>query len=498
MILLLAAQAAFAGNQACAACHAEIFRQYKQTPMAQSSGPVESLPPGMLRHGASGIEYRISGRSIAFERPGGIRGQREVQYYIGSGAAGRSYVFQQDGYLFQAPVTWYAQSRAWDISPGQEQDRRMRWTRPIETNCLYCHASRPRAIYGTQNRYDSPPFAEAGVACERCHGPAELHAKSGGPIVNPAKLPPVLRDDVCGQCHLTGEARINLSGEQLALYKPGAPLGDYVAFFVYEGAAGRGLKATSHVEKLARSRCKRQSGDRLWCGTCHDPHRTPSAEARASWYRQKCLGCHKTDDCARGQDCVGCHMPRARVVGGGHGVLTDHGIPRRGVSETAPARAMRFRLVAWPGSPSDARLLGLAYAEVALETGDPFHDEEAFRLLREALPSHSADSDLLTRLAWLYQKRGQSGRAAALYEAALKRDRNRTVAKVNLGTIYARAGRVQDAIGLWQAALGDNPGLTEAAVNLAAAWRALKQEGKATAVLRELMRYDPEPASMSP
>jgi len=192
-------------------------------------------------------------------------------------------------------------------------------------------------------------------------------------------------------------------------------------------------------------------------------------------------------------------MPRARVVGGGHGVLTDHGIPRRGASETAPARAtLGRRLVAWPGSPSDARLLGLAYAEVALETGDPFHEEEAFRLLREALPSHSADSDLLTRLAWLYQKRGESGRAAALYEAALKLDRNRTVAKVNLGTIYAQSGRVQDAIELWQTALRENPGLTEAAINLAAAWRTLQQEGKAAAVLRELMRYDPEPVRLSP
>ncbi len=497
MILLLAAQAAFIGSQACAACHAEIFRQYKQTPMAQSSGPVESLPPGMFRHDASGIEYHISGRSIAFERPRGIRGQREVQYYIGSGAAGRSYLFQQDGYLFQAPVTWYAQSRAWDISPGQEQDRRMRWTRPIETNCLYCHASRPRAIYGSQNCYDSPPFAEGGVACERCHGPAELHVKSGGPIVNPAKLPATERDDVCAQCHLTGEARINLTGKQLALYQPGATLGDYVSFFVYENI-GRGLKATSHVEKLAGSRCKRQSGDRLWCGTCHNPHGTPSAAARASWYRQKCLGCHEAGECTRGEDCVGCHMPRARVVGGGHGVLTDHSIPRR-ASEKAPARSTPGRrLVAWPGSASDARLLGLAYAEVALETGDPFHEKEAFRLLREALPSHSADSDLLTRLAWLYQKRGESERAAALYEAALKVDRNRTVAKVNLGTIYARAGHLQDAIELWHAALRDNPGLTEAAMNLAAAWRALRQEGKATAVLRELMRYDPEPVSLSP
>jgi hypothetical protein len=421
MIVLLL-QAAYISSQACAACHPAIARQYRETPMARSSGRVVAdLPQGVFRHGPSGIQYRMVGTQVGFERPGGLRGQREVQFYLGSGAAGRSYLVQQDGYLFQAPVTWYTQKRAWDISPGQEQQKRMRWNRPIEPNCLYCHASLPRHISGTQNRYDSPPFAEDGVGCERCHGPGSQHAKGAGPVVNPAKLSPQLRDDICSQCHLTGEARVNLPSKQIAMYRPGQPLNDYVAFFVYQSATGQELKATSHVEKLSRSRCKQASGDRLWCGACHDPHRVPAAETRVAWYRDKCLACHTPEQCRRGDDCASCHMPRARAVNGGHGVLTDHSIPRRaGARGNALGNVTPRRLVTRRGSRSDARTLGLAYAELALETSESFHEDEAFRLLREALPFQPRDPELLTRLAWLYQRRGENGRAASLYEAALK------------------------------------------------------------------------------
>ncbi len=491
MILLLAAEAALIGSQACAVCHPAVFRAYMQTPMARSSGGVlEDLPAGSFRHDASGVQYRIDGASIVFERSGGIRGRRQAHFFIGSGAAGRSYVLRQDGHLFQAPVTWYAQKQAWDVSPGYEQDLRSRWNRAIEPACLYCHASRPQHIDGTQNRYQSPPFAENGVACERCHGPGALHARGAGPIVNPAKLPPALRDDVCAQCHLTGEARINLPGRQLAMYQAGKLLPDYVSFFVYEGAAGEGLKATSHVEKLSRSLCKQRSGEQLWCGTCHDPHRVPAPDLRAAWYRGKCQGCHQPQACTRGPDCASCHMPRARVTGGGHGVLTDHGIARRPKPESAGRRGRK--LLPWPGSRSDPRTLGLAYAELALETRDPFHEQEAFRLLREALPSHSADPDLLTRLGWLHQQRGQTARAVELYQVALKLDPHRTVAKVNLGAMVARQGRLEDAIRLWESALLENPGLTEPALNLVAAWRAQGEEAKARAALQRLLRYDPD------
>ena len=43
------------------------------------------------------------------------------------------------------------------------------------------------------------------------------------------------------------------------------------------------FKVISHVEQLALSMCSRKSNGRLWCGTCHNPHRDPVQPA--AFYR---------------------------------------------------------------------------------------------------------------------------------------------------------------------------------------------------------------------
>src|ERR1039457_1548836 len=113
-----------------------------------------------------------------------------------------------DGFLYQAPCSWYAASGKWDLSPGYQQYDSLFLTRGVETVCLKCHASRVQATLGTTNGYGVPPFQEGGVSCERCHGPGEAHVAGSGKMINPAKLAPERRDNICAQCHLSGEARI--------------------------------------------------------------------------------------------------------------------------------------------------------------------------------------------------------------------------------------------------------------------------------------------------
>ena len=363
-LLLLAPAALYVGNQACAGCHSEIFKAYSQTPMARSSGVVAGgLLPGSFVHADSETTYRINAAGVVTVVTPTQTVERRLGYFIGSGAAGRSFLYTRDGFLFQAPVTWYAQQGRWDASPGYEQDRVSRWNRPIASDCLNCHSSQVRAAAGFTNRYAEPPFAQPGIGCERCHGPGSEHIAGHAKMLDPAKLDPARRDSVCAQCHMSGEAREARLGMRFADYRPGALLADYAAYFVYEGAPP--LKATSYVEKLAASRCKAVSGDRLWCGTCHDPHRTPAAGERVAWYRERCLGCHQPAQCRRGTNCVACHMPRGPVVGGGHGVLTDHSIPRRASSpESLPPRDV-WKLQPFSKADAGARELGLAYAEIS-------------------------------------------------------------------------------------------------------------------------------------
>src|SRR5947209_5614985 len=225
MMLLLAVQSLYVGNNACASCHTEIFRQYSATPMARSSGPVSGdVPAGSFRQASSGAEYRIGKSGDVQVVKGAHQNQRQLEYFIGSGAAGRSYLYSKEGFLFQAPVTWYARQSRWDASPGYEKDEVSRWNRPVEPDCLNCHASQVRSAGDALNRYAAPPFAQSGIGCERCHGPGSEHIKGRAKMVDPSRLPARERDSVCAQCHMSGEARITRAGKQLSDYRPGERL----------------------------------------------------------------------------------------------------------------------------------------------------------------------------------------------------------------------------------------------------------------------------------
>jgi hypothetical protein len=195
------AQDARVGSRICAGCHAKIYGTYLETGMARSSGGAvsagvaEKLPAGPISDKSSGASYRITRRTdsyrMEFERPkNGVSGARDLKWFIGSGNVGRSYAFAVDGFLFQAPVSYYSSVERWDLSPGYAGNQQIELAKPIEEPCLYCHASGAQPIAKTQNGYLDPPFLEDGVGCERCHGAGEKHVKTQRDIVNPARLEP--------------------------------------------------------------------------------------------------------------------------------------------------------------------------------------------------------------------------------------------------------------------------------------------------------------------
>jgi hypothetical protein len=385
--VLLLAFATFAGNEACKFCHRDIVRAYEATPMGRTTAVVRNnVPAGRFRHEASGSEYSISKDGRVRIRKGNSVKHEQFDIAIGSGSAGFSYLILRDRFLFQAPLTWYSQKNRWDAAPGYQDDPVMAWDRPIDPSCLLCHASQLTHIYGTVNRYADPPFRQAGVSCERCHGPGSDHA--GNPaakrMVIPTKLPAELRDDVCRQCHLLGEARIARAGRAFGEFRAGERLGNYVAYFVYDDPDGPSLRTTSHVEKLNASRCKQVSGERMWCGSCHNVHAPPAEPIR--WYREKCEACHPANArmCKRGLNCVSCHMPKSRALDAGHGAFTDHRIGRRpSIGAVRSVKPWRLR----PFSPADAgdRELALAYAQAYQRTRDERQKSEALRLATESL-----------------------------------------------------------------------------------------------------------------
>ena len=108
----------YGGSEACAKCHDSIYRSYQRTPMARASGlAIENLIPADFVHSSSGVHYRIyseAGRVwLTFESPGDpeVRGKRQLLYYVGSGRRGLSYLFAQNGFLFESPINWYSHER---------------------------------------------------------------------------------------------------------------------------------------------------------------------------------------------------------------------------------------------------------------------------------------------------------------------------------------------------------------------------------------------------
>jgi Flp pilus assembly protein TadD len=469
--------------------------------MARTSGPaLPNLVEGSFKHTSSGVAYRVFRQGeralLSYERPGdsGLQGVQLLKYSVGSNTHGRTFLFEIDGFLYQAPMNYYAEKNVWDMSPGYRDLREMELNHPVPESCLFCHASRLQpTLAGTLNRYVGEAFLQGGVGCERCHGPGGDHVRAEGAMVDPAKLTGERRDGICMQCHLEGQASIMKYGRRHEDYRPGEKLSDYVSTFVFEDSARRGLGAVSQVESMALSVCKLKSGDKLACITCHDPHVQPNAQERAGYYRARCLGCHAPmaeRHHPEREDCTACHMPRLESADIGHTQVTDHRIPRK-ANRDFPSPAPGGRLVQFGGVQTEDRELGLAYAEVALR-GNELAGREALRLLEGVLPQYPEDPELLTRLGYLHQTRGDLDRAASLYERALERDPDQPVAASNLGVLYAQRGLLPKSLKLWARAFDKNPQFSEIGMNLGMGLCDAGDAKGAHEVLQRVVEHNPD------
>jgi predicted CXXCH cytochrome family protein len=541
------------GTEACAKCHSAIAASYSQTAMARASGQaIDQLIPADFTHAASGVHYRVYAENnpamLAFDRTDDptMRGTRRLQYFIGSGHRGRTYLFSLDGFFFESPINWYAQKKVWDTAPAFQDAKFMPMNLPAYPGCLNCHTSASRApIAGTENKYETPLFAHDGITCERCHGDNATHIATGkGEIVNPSKLAPARRDDVCMQCHLEGNVAIEQPHRKLADYHPGENLGDDVHYFIYRDQESQQIPALGQSEALWQSVCKRKAGEKMTCTSCHEPHSTPAPEQRVAFYRGKCLTCHGDAFAAQHHadqpDCTSCHMPRTTTSNIAHTQATDHRIlklpmmPLQTLQTGAQAQLVRFPPLAqqmeapsadatasssapvtppahtsaaqadlsaaMPSAtpskpaPGDARDLALAWESIAQE-GHASAAIEAERYMNQAVLQHPDDPVLLDSLAFIAQRRGDAAKARGLYEHALQADPKLIDTAANLGVIEARAGHLDRAVTLWQDAFNRAPGRSAIGMNLAHIACDAGQFDKARAYVSRVLQFNPDSPS---
>jgi hypothetical protein len=497
----------------CASCHRDIYREYRQSSMAQASGPAaQGFIAADLLHTPSGVHYRIGSKdgkvTLSYERGPGLKqsplkGQEQLLYYLGSGKRGRTFLFQREGYWFEIPINWYARKGIWDMAPNYQQATEMPLTLPVDSSCLHCHASGVQpSLPQARNRYATVPFLYGGITCEGCHGDPSQHLAQGGrgPILNPDKLAPGRRDSVCLQCHLEAEVLVNRRGHTLYDFQPGGEISEDVVYFVHRDAVGAGGRATSQWEALLQSACKRKSGDALTCTTCHDPHRSIPAAESVAYYRGKCLACHTGANFAVGhhpeqQDCATCHMPTSNTKDIAHEQVTDHRIQIPGASLLASVPESGSNpLVPVRGSAGD-RDLGIAYSRLAV-AGNREAAHQALRFLRAAEQDMGAASQpdpvLHTQLGFLDQVAGDTSAATEEYRLALAEDPFDATAAGDMALLEAQHGDLTAAVKLWSSVLANDPTQKTAASDLAATQCRLGDAASARTALERLLVFSPD------
>ncbi|MGC2659619.1 MAG: tetratricopeptide repeat protein [Bryobacteraceae bacterium] len=434
LALLIAVATVLRADQRCVACHPKEVAGYAATGMARSLAPIGSaapVPDGNFEHAFSQTKFSIhaDGTTVrqSLERKDESI-EQIVSFVVGSGNHAFGYLTLSGDHLFQSPLAYYTARKIWDVAPGYEYDPHPDFSRPVSTECLFCHSGKSLPIADSLNRYQPGVFAAYGITCERCHGDTAAHLKNpvAGSILNPKTLSGAARASVCEQCHLTGEARIPNPGKSITGFKPGHTLEEFYTTYVAAQSSGQSIKVVSHAEQLALSQCARKSGDRLWCGTCHNPHEKPAQPV--AYFRDRCLSCHAaTLPATHGaptRDCIGCHMPKLPASDGGHTAFTNHRIlrdPKLTFDDVVPDTLTAWRA---PDPGLANRNLALALVSVGLQNGSSAEVIRGYRMMNRIEKDFSNDPSLLTTLGLVLMKGKQPAEALKRFEKviALKPD----------------------------------------------------------------------------
>lgn len=353
----------YVGMQTCRGCHNEIYETFIKTGMGQSfdyatksksAATFDShalvydknldyyYKPYWNNDSLYIMEYRLGDGDTIHKLV------QKVDYIIGSGQHTNSHIYNVNGYLYQAPITFYTQKGKWDLAPGFEDGASSRFSRLIENECMTCHNGYPEFDTRSLNKFLS---VKSGIDCERCHGPGSLHVadKQKGiivdtsktpdyTIVNPRRLPTELQNNICQRCHLQGIAVLN-EGKTFFDFRPGMKLSEVMNVFMpqYKGAQDKMIMA-SHVERMKKSQCYVVSG-KMSCITCHNPHISVKATPQ-SQYTNACQSCHGgatqmhcTESLklrnTKGDNCITCHMPKNGSIDIPHVAVTDHYIRKK-------------------------------------------------------------------------------------------------------------------------------------------------------------------------
>jgi len=448
----------YVDSSTCAKCHQEIAANYAHTGMGRSffipskANTIEDYGNAEYYHALSDSHYAMTIRDGQYFQKRwqlDAAGQEinveelRIDYVMGSGNHARSYLHRTErGMLIELPLGWYPDKGGeWAMVPGSDTEH-PQTRRFVSYKCMFCHNGYPAIPAGNALPGSDPIFAgelPQGIDCQRCHGPGAEHVQTSGraKMVNPAELSGERRMEVCMQCHLeTTSGRIPAVLQRFDRgtfsYIPGQPLADFALHFDHAPGTGHDDKfeAVSSAYRLRQSRCFLESGGKLECATCHDPHHIPRGEDALRQYSAVCLQCHTSPHpagvTATAADCITCHMPKRRVDDAPHVIMTDHRIQRRAPADALvefaerPAEEYHGEVVPYYPSPlpeTPRNQLYRAVAQVGLGNNVAAGLPELVRLMDEARPR---EPEFYMVLGDGWKSLGKPAEAAAAYRRALE------------------------------------------------------------------------------
>jgi len=205
------------------------------------------------------------------------------------------------------------------------------WRDPVlsfNTSCFHCHVMQFSTNYDPETETYVNKWAEPGIRCDACHGPADEHARifrdtpRGGAmedvkIISWKSLTPQQRSEGCAPCH--GRVRPLTNG-----FKPGERFFDHYDLIALEDLDfypdGRSRGENHTYARWLMNPCA--GAGKLDCVHCHMPggqYRFGVSEKA----NEACMPCHQErvrnasahsnhPEGSEGNQCIGCHMPKTQ------------------------------------------------------------------------------------------------------------------------------------------------------------------------------------------
>lgn len=535
----------YVGSQMCRGCHPDVYENFRKTPMGHSMG----FPAEYPRHGEDFQNFKILNKELnryfEFYRQDSeffqseyeldpedgsevFRHTEKIDYIIGAGEQGYTYVVRRGDFLFEAPLSFYTSLGTWSFSPGYDFVD-IGFSRPITGECIVCHSGKPQVIPKREGLFKDPPFLEMAIGCENCHGPGQLHVAarvegtpvSGGvdrTIVNPAKLPGGLADNICMSCHQMGDARVLMPGKFFLDFRPGTPLTETLAIFKIPLNRDSPSNLLEHNFAMKLSRCYQETGGSLSCLTCHNPHLRPSPEERPAHYRNKCLTCHQQESCTvphetrlqqnPPDDCAGCHMPKSSERAIPHSSLTNHRIPRR-PEEPIPDSAFHLTTSRLPdlihlnpspdGTNKSLPLLTVFQAYGKISPSHPEYKPRHMALMNQLAKTNRDNIAVLTALARTASEKNSPEEIAVAIEhleRAIQLGSASPQVHQLLAKLLIQTGRGPEAVTVLKHGLGLSPYNRDLYKDLAMYFLTEDKIPEALEIIEEALRVAPEDSYM--